>query len=94
MKLVCQAASVIGLFASVTPSPLYDTYALLSVPAVVAGIVVTHLGLQTTFEASGSVVSGIALVVAFEAWRTRPVARGRQVAGCSPTRLSRFRPSS
>ncbi len=52
-------------------------YASLSVPAVLAGIVVTHLGLQSTFETFGSVVSGIALIVAFEAWRTRPVARDR-----------------
>jgi predicted MFS family arabinose efflux permease len=48
-------------------------YASLSIPAVLAGFVVTHLGLQTTFEAFGGVVAGIALVVAAEAWRTRPV---------------------
>jgi predicted MFS family arabinose efflux permease len=47
-------------------------YASLSVPAVLAGVVVTHLGLQSTFETFGSVVAGIALIVAFEAWRTRP----------------------
>ena len=47
-------------------------YASLSVPAVLAGLVVTHLGLTSTFEIFGSVVAGIALVVAFEAWRTRP----------------------
>jgi MFS family permease len=52
-------------------------YASLSVPAVLAGIVVTHLGLEPTFETFGSVVSAIALIVAFEAWRTRPAARGR-----------------
>ena len=51
-------------------------YASLSVPAVLAGIVVTHLGLQATFETFGSIVAGIALIVAFEAWRTRPI-RGR-----------------
>jgi MFS family permease len=51
-------------------------YAGLSVPAVIAGVVVTDLGLQETFEIFGSVVAGIALVVAVEAWRTRP-ARGR-----------------
>jgi MFS family permease len=50
-------------------------YASLSVPAVLAGIVVTPLGLQTTFEIFGSVVAAIALVLAFEAWRTRPQAR-------------------
>jgi MFS family permease len=47
-------------------------YASLSVPAVLAGVVVTHLGLQSTFETFGSVVAAIALIVAFEAWRTRP----------------------
>ena len=47
-------------------------YASLSVPAVIAGVVVDHLGLQSTFETFGSVVAGIALIVAFEAWRTRP----------------------
>ena len=48
-------------------------YASLSVPAVLAGLVVTHLGLSATFETFGSVVAGLALVVAAEAWRTRPV---------------------
>jgi hypothetical protein len=47
-------------------------YGSLSVPAVLAGIVVTHISLLSTFEIFGSVVAGIALVVAFEAWRTRP----------------------
>jgi MFS family permease len=47
-------------------------YASLSVPAVLAGVVVTHLGLQSTFETFGSIVAAIALIVAFEAWRTRP----------------------
>ena len=32
-------------------------YASLSVPAVLAGIVVTHISLQTTFELFGSVVA-------------------------------------
>ena len=50
-------------------------YASLSVPAVLAGILVTPLGLQTTFEIFGSVVAAIALVLAFEAWRTRPQQR-------------------
>ena len=49
-------------------------YASLSVPAVLAGILVTPLGLQTTFEIFGGVVAAIALVLAFEAWRTRPQA--------------------
>ena len=47
-------------------------YASLSVPAVLAGLVITHLGLETTFEISGSVVAGVALVMAAEAWRMRP----------------------
>jgi MFS family permease len=54
-------------------------YGSLSIPAVLAGIVVTHLGLESTFEIFGSVVAAIALIVAFEAWRTRPArARGGQ----------------
>ena len=47
-------------------------YASLSLPAVLAGVVVTALGLQSTFEIFGSVVAALALAVAFEAWRTRP----------------------
>jgi predicted MFS family arabinose efflux permease len=47
-------------------------YASLSVPAVIAGLVVTHLGLEVTFETFGSVVAAIALAMAAEAWRTRP----------------------
>jgi len=47
-------------------------YASLSVPAVFAGMLVTHLSLPATFEIFGSVVAPVALVVAFEAWRTRP----------------------
>ena len=47
-------------------------YASLSVPAVLAGVAVTHISLQSTFEIFGSVVVALALVVAFEAWRTRP----------------------
>jgi hypothetical protein len=47
-------------------------YASLSLPAVLAGVVVAHDALPTTFEIFGSVVAAIALTVAFEAWRTRP----------------------
>jgi predicted MFS family arabinose efflux permease len=53
-------------------------YASLSVPAVLAGVVVTKLGLDSTFELFGSVVAALALVVAFEAWRTRPGGLGGQ----------------
>ena len=47
-------------------------YVSISVPAVLAGIVVPHLGLAATFEIFGSVVAGIALVVTAQSWRTRP----------------------
>jgi predicted MFS family arabinose efflux permease len=47
-------------------------YASLSLPAVLAGVVVAHVALPTTFQLFGSVVAAIALSVAFEAWRTRP----------------------
>jgi predicted MFS family arabinose efflux permease len=47
-------------------------YASISLPAVLAGVVVTPLGLTSTFEIFGSVVATLALVVAVGAWRTRP----------------------
>src|SRR4051795_9379756 len=47
-------------------------YASLSLPAIAAGVVVTPLGVEPTFELFGSVIAGLALVVAAEAWRTRP----------------------
>ncbi len=50
-------------------------YAALSVPAIIAGAVVGTLGLELTFEIFGSVIAALALVVAFEAWRTRPAVR-------------------
>jgi MFS family permease len=50
-------------------------YGSLSVPAILAGVSVTYMSLQSTFEIFGSVVAAIALVVAFEAWRTRPDGR-------------------
>jgi MFS family permease len=52
-------------------------YASLSVPAVLAGVAVSHISLQSTFEIFGSIVAAIGLVVAFEAWRTRPVSARR-----------------
>ena len=55
-------------------------YAALSIPAILAGIVVTHIGFTSTLEIFGSVVAAIALVVAFEAWRTRPSAVSGQEA--------------
>src|SRR3954468_16624516 len=47
-------------------------YASLSLPAIAAGVLVTPLGLEATFELFGSVVAGLALVLAAMAWRTRP----------------------
>jgi MFS family permease len=52
-------------------------YGSLSVPAILAGIVDSTLSLQATFEIFGSIVAAIGLVVAFEAWRTRPVTSAR-----------------
>jgi MFS family permease len=47
-------------------------YLSISLPAIAAGFAVTPLGLRSTFEIFGTVIAGLALVVAFEAWRTRP----------------------
>jgi MFS family permease len=58
--------------ASVMSAFYVVAYSALSLPAVVAGVLVTPLGLQSTFEIFGSVVAVLALVVAFQAWRTRP----------------------
>jgi predicted MFS family arabinose efflux permease len=56
-------------------------YMSLSIPAVLAGIGVTPLGLESTFEILGSVAAALALVVAVEAWRTRPRAVATTVRG-------------
>ena len=50
-------------------------YAAISLPAILAGSVVSSWGLESTFEIFGSVIAVLALVVAFEAWRTRPAPR-------------------
>jgi len=47
-------------------------YGSLSVPAILAGVVVSYVSLQATFELFGSVVAAIGLLVALEAWRSRP----------------------
>jgi MFS family permease len=62
-------------------------YGSLSVPAVLAGILVTHISLQSTFEIFGSGVTALALVVALEAWRTRPT------RGAVPERADRLQRS-
>lgn len=62
-------------------------YLSISLPAVLAGVLVTPLGLEATFEIFASVLAGVALILAFEAWRTRPLPRpvaaelGYDVAG-------------
>jgi hypothetical protein len=61
--------------ASVMSAFYVVAYSALSVPAIIAGLLVTPLGLESTFEIFGSVVAALALVVALEAWRTRPVLR-------------------
>jgi len=58
--------------ASVMSAFYVTAYASLSIPAVLAGVVVTYISLTATFEIFGTVVALIALVVAAEAWRTRP----------------------
>jgi MFS family permease len=47
-------------------------YISLSLPAILAGFLVTPLGLEPTFELFGSVIAGIALIAAVGAWRSRP----------------------
>jgi len=47
-------------------------YAALSIPAVLAGFLARPLGLEATFELLGSIDAALALVVAAQAWRTRP----------------------
>jgi predicted MFS family arabinose efflux permease len=50
-------------------------YAALSLPAIAGGLVVSSLGVLATFELFGSLAAALALVVAFQAWRTRPTTR-------------------
>jgi predicted MFS family arabinose efflux permease len=47
-------------------------YSSISVPAILAGVLTTPLGLNATFEIFGSAIALVALVVAALAWRTRP----------------------
>jgi MFS family permease len=60
--------------ASVMSAFYVVAYASLSVPAVLAGLVVGSLGLQATFEVFGLVVIVITVVTAIVAWRLRPPA--------------------
>jgi len=47
-------------------------YSSLSLPAILAGVLDTPFGLKPTFETFGTVIAALALVVAIQAWRTRP----------------------
>jgi protein-S-isoprenylcysteine O-methyltransferase Ste14 len=58
--------------AAVTSAFYVVAYGSLSIPAVLAGVAVSYSSLDSTFEIFGAVVAAIALVVAFQAWRTRP----------------------
>ncbi len=69
-------------------------YAALSVPAILAGVLVTPLGLYATFEIFGSVIAALALVVAFEAWRTRPASRDVDHGSRCPESASTARATS
>ena len=62
-------------------------YASLSIPAVLAGVVVPHLGLRTTFEVFGTIVAAIALLVTEQALRGRP-ARARSASTYMATAAS------
>jgi MFS family permease len=59
-------------------------YGSISVPAILAGVTVSYISLESTFEIFGSVVSALALIVALQAWRTRPTRErptpGKEVA--------------
>ena len=62
-------------------------YSSLSIPAVIAGVVVEPLGLQSTFEIFGSAIILIALLVTAEAWRQRPrpAVRGTRELSAQPS---------
>jgi MFS family permease len=61
-------------------------YSSLSVPAVIAGVMVEPLGVQETFEIFGSAIVVLALLVTREAWRQRPgvATRARAELSASP----------
>ena len=50
-------------------------YASISLPAIAAGAVAGYVGVRPTFELFGSAAAAVALVVAFQAARTRPSTR-------------------
>jgi MFS family permease len=58
--------------ASVLSAFFVVAYGAISVPAILAGIAVSYISLESTFELFGTVVAVLGLVVAVEAWRSRP----------------------
>jgi predicted MFS family arabinose efflux permease len=64
-------------------------YASISLPAILAGVLDTPLGLRATFEIFGSAIAAVALLVALLAWRSRPGRAGRSTpaAGCREAAL-------
>jgi MFS family permease len=61
-----------GHRANVMSAFFLAAYAALSIPVVLAGFAAAPLGLGSTFEILGTAVAALALVVAVQAWRTRP----------------------
>jgi predicted MFS family arabinose efflux permease len=59
-------------------------YSALSVPAVLAGLVVTRVSLLSTFAIFGAAVAALALFVALQAWRTRPRSAARTAQARNP----------
>ena len=58
--------------ASVMSAFYVVAYASLSIPAVIAGLLVSDLGLERTFQIFAAIVASIALGAAVVAWATRP----------------------
>jgi MFS family permease len=76
--------------ASVMSAFYVVAYASLSIPAVVAGLVVTDVGLEETFELFGTLVALVAATAAVVAWRarqTRPT-----IGEATPPAIARSRP--
>lgn len=78
------AAAIPAEHRAATMSAFYVVaYGSLSVPAVIAGLVVEPLGVRETFEIFGSAIVVVALLVAREAWRQRPRPAARRAGELS-----------
>ncbi len=58
-------------------------YASLSIPAILAGVLVTPIGVRATFEVFGTLIAVLASTVAVQAWRTRPPTRPRAMVAAT-----------